>query len=195
MNDDFDSQVDLMQMMGIGDVMFMMQDDEGMFDRRKEPVRAMAVYEAMLQHQMATTGVLEQALVQLMADGQKVVVRLPEPYGDVTVLRHEDHLHLMNDDEDDEPAEDLAKTHGGTYAEKAADLQKQIYTDEYYVHLYQNALREHKMTNTGIEKHEYSQTALNNMLNDFWFSLPDSQAIRTGPFFFLCDLCEEGPGV
>lgn len=196
MNDDFDDQgFDMMQLMGIGDAMFMMQDEDGFFDKRKEPARALAVLEDAIQHQSMTTGVLEMALVQLMTDGQKIVVHLPQPYGVVAVLRHEDHLYLMNAEDDDEPAENLADAHNGTYSQKVADLQTQIYTDEYYVSLYQNALREHKMTNAGIEKHEYGQTALNNMLNDFWFSLPDSQAIRTGPFFFLCDLCEQGPGV
>lgn len=34
---------------------------------------------------------------------------------------------------------------------------------------------------------------LNSLWNAFWWSLPDSPVIRTGPFFKLCDLCEETP--
>ena len=30
-----------------------------------------------------------------------------------------------------------------------------------------------------------------NFFNDFWFALPDDPSIRVGPFFELCDLCEE----
>lgn len=29
------------------------------------------------------------------------------------------------------------------------------------------------------------------MLEDFWFRLPDNESIRFGPFFLLCDLCSE----
>jgi hypothetical protein len=32
-----------------------------------------------------------------------------------------------------------------------------------------------------------------HLLNDFWYALPDIRAIRTGPFFDLCDLCSEYP--
>lgn len=32
---------------------------------------------------------------------------------------------------------------------------------------------------------------LANMFETLWFELPDSQIIRFGPFFDLCDLCSE----
>lgn len=30
-----------------------------------------------------------------------------------------------------------------------------------------------------------------SLFNQFWIALPDSKEIRRGPFFELCDLCEE----
>jgi hypothetical protein len=189
MNDEIDPSR-LMSMMGLDDLNNMLEDEAGLFDKRKEPARALVLLEAVLESREMVGRVLERALVQLMTDGQELTVDGTGLYtgGAIRILRHEDHLHIESGEEETpQPAASMA----GTYAEKVAELQKQIYSAQYYVELYQAALRNNAMTGIDVEKQTYEPEVLVEMLNDFWFSLPDTPAIRTGPFFLLCDLCAE----
>jgi hypothetical protein len=180
-----------LDMLGLSDIVeYMLVDEEGSFDKRKEPARALVLLEAVLDNREMIARILERALVQQMKDGQELFVDgegLFEGPGMIKLLRHEDHLHIENVEPKPTTSAD------GTYTERVAQLQSQIYSTQYYVELYQDALRKNVMSNQGVEQHAYESDALSEMLNDFWFSLPDSPAIRTGPFFLLCDLCEGDP--
>jgi len=37
---------------------------------------------------------------------------------------------------------------------------------------------------------EADRLKIYNLWDDFWYNLPDSPEIRTGPFFDICNLCE-----
>lgn len=73
---------------------------------------------------------------------------------------------------------------------KMIHLQTAIYENEYYVHIYHNALAWNNMSITSIDQGEFTDREIINMCNDFWEMLPDSPEIRTDPFFKLCDICE-----
>jgi hypothetical protein len=75
--------------------------------------------------------------------------------------------------------------------EKAKLLQARIFTEEYYETLFCKVLVKHNMSTASIDKHESTDRQLVKMFNDFWMLLPDSPIIRQGPFFELCDICEE----
>ena len=73
----------------------------------------------------------------------------------------------------------------------AIKVQDAIYKEEYYVSLYEAALRHNNMSVASIDQSEFSDQQLITMMNDFWSLLPDSPSIRREPFFALCDICEE----
>jgi hypothetical protein len=47
------------------------------------------------------------------------------------------------------------------------------------------------MSVESIEQMEYDDRVLIEVCNDFWFALPDTNAVRREPFFALCDLAEQ----
>jgi hypothetical protein len=69
------------------------------------------------------------------------------------------------------------------------NLMNEIFEKDYYVLDLLRVLNAREM-NQEIPIEEYDDEVLIEMWNDFWFSLPDSPVIRTGPFFALCDICE-----
>ena len=69
------------------------------------------------------------------------------------------------------------------YMVKVFVLEQSIYSNNYYVELWEQAKNERDITQTGDEE-------LCTMLNDFWDILPDSMSIHREPFNALCDLCE-----
>ena len=68
------------------------------------------------------------------------------------------------------------------YMVKVIDLERSIYSNNYYVDIWEQAKNGRDIT--GMSDH-----ALNMMLNDFWIILPDSSSIQRAPFNALCDLC------
>ena len=69
------------------------------------------------------------------------------------------------------------------YMVKVFVLEQSIYSNNYYVDLWEQAKNERDITQTGDEE-------LCTMLNDFWYILPDSMSIHRESFNALCDLCE-----
>ena len=69
------------------------------------------------------------------------------------------------------------------YMVKVIDLERSIYSNDYYVKLWEQVKNGRDIT--GMSDH-----ALNMTLNDFWIILPDSLSIHRAPFNALCDLCE-----
>lgn len=70
------------------------------------------------------------------------------------------------------------------YMVKVIDLERSIYSNEYYVKLWEQVKNGRDIT--GLNDYE-----LCTMLNDFWDILPDSMSIQREPFNALCDRCEE----
>jgi len=69
-------------------------------------------------------------------------------------------------------------------------LQDQIFKEHYYVDLYGYTLERANLTAEDVEDEKLSSKQLTSLWRKFWFSLPDHSAIRRGPFFTLCDICE-----
>ena len=69
------------------------------------------------------------------------------------------------------------------YMAKVIDLERSIYSNEYYVNLWEQV-------KDGRDIKCLSDVTLCEMLNDFWYVLPDSRSIHRPPFNALCDLCE-----
>ena len=167
----------------------MQEDDNGVFDKRTEPVRALALAERTIIDKDVVIAMLDRALMQVMADGQELVVDitdvLTDPdqgHGVVRISRHGDHLHITAA----EPSnEDIS------YVQRVAMFQDELYQEQYYIAQYEHVLVERGMTPDGVSQSQYSSSQLCSLLNDFWFALPDSTAIRENDVFFtLCDLCE-----
>lgn len=72
-------------------------------------------------------------------------------------------------------------------------LQMQVIDDCYYENIYNSCLKKHEMSRIGVRDYSYSDAKIVDLANDFWLDLPDSIAIRTGPFWLLCELCEASP--
>lgn len=79
------------------------------------------------------------------------------------------------------------------YKYAVRDLQEHIMNEDYFHDVYEIALANAGMNKRGVAYSSYTNEALNNMLNNFWFELPDTQTIRREPFFRLCELCQEFP--
>jgi hypothetical protein len=75
--------------------------------------------------------------------------------------------------------------------ERSAALTLQIITDIYYVARFVFAAHSNGMSVESIYEFKHSDKELVHMWNEFWNLLPDTPEIRQGPFFLLCDLCEE----
>ena len=69
------------------------------------------------------------------------------------------------------------------YLVKVIDLERSIYSNEYYVKLWEQVKNGRDITGLSDEE-------LCTMLNDFWYILPDSMSIQREPFNALCGLCE-----
>ena len=69
------------------------------------------------------------------------------------------------------------------YKLKVIDLERSIYSNDYYVKLWEQVKNGRDITGLSDED-------LCTMLNDFWYILPDSLSIHRAPFNALCDLCE-----
>ena len=69
------------------------------------------------------------------------------------------------------------------YMVKVIDLERSIYSNDYYVKLWGHVTGGRDITGLSDEE-------LCMMLNDFWIILPDSMSIQRAPFNALCDLCE-----
>lgn len=74
---------------------------------------------------------------------------------------------------------------------KIIALQKRIFNEGYYTDLWCKALEKHGVTAATID--QQSSASLISLANTFWWYLPDSAAIRTGPFWELCDIAEQDP--
>lgn len=70
-----------------------------------------------------------------------------------------------------------------SYMMKVIDLERSIYSNDYYVKLWEQA-------KNGRDIAGLSDEDLCTMLNAFWIILPDSMSIQREPFNVLCDLCE-----
>ena len=69
------------------------------------------------------------------------------------------------------------------YMMKVIDLERSIYSNDYYVNLWEQV-------KNGRDIKGLSDEELCTMLNSFWYILPDSLSIHRAPFNALCDLCE-----
>lgn len=69
------------------------------------------------------------------------------------------------------------------YMAKVIVLERSIYANDYYVGLWEKMKEERDITCL-------SDVELCELLNDFWYVLPDSRSIHRPPFYALCDLCE-----
>jgi len=75
--------------------------------------------------------------------------------------------------------------------ERANNLVDRIFKEDYYFRDFMIlCLRKNFLPppNFGDGK---TDAEIISLFNDFWLALPDSKEIRRGPFFELCDLCEE----
>lgn len=79
-----------------------------------------------------------------------------------------------------------------SYKQDVADVQQAIFDEDFYCQLYRRVLEDSGMTVENVTALKYQDDELSEMLNNFWWYLPDSPSIRRAPFFQLCDLCE-GP--
>lgn len=69
-----------------------------------------------------------------------------------------------------------------TYAsDKISDLVTSIYKTEFYVHQLESLCDPATLS---------TNPRVLEILNDFWFKLPDNRSIRTNTFFKLCDVIE-----
>lgn len=89
--------------------------------------------------------------------------------------------------EDDKPVD----TSVALIKSRTVALQERVYAEEYFPYLWQWALERHNITDEAIKRHEVPEMELVEFANTFWDRLPDASYIRTGPFFALCDLCQE----
>lgn len=69
------------------------------------------------------------------------------------------------------------------YQLSVIDLERSIYSNGYYVNLWEQVKNGRDITGLSDEE-------LCTMLNSFWIILPDSWSIHRAPFHVLCDLCE-----
>lgn len=69
-------------------------------------------------------------------------------------------------------------------------LQDQVIKENYYVDLYQRALKAYNMTQEDIKNFAYNDAKIVDMTNSFWFELPESPAVRRDPFWALCNIAE-----
>lgn len=70
-----------------------------------------------------------------------------------------------------------------SYREEAIKLSDEIYRLDYYTDLWYNIVQ-------NFDFETATEYEICDILNKFWFALPDSPAIRRDPFFKLCDLSE-----
>lgn len=73
-------------------------------------------------------------------------------------------------------------------AEMMAQVQTDIYAEDYYVNLYREVLRQRSVTHDQISSGALTDEQVVSLANRFWERLPDSMAIRRDPFFVLCDV-------
>jgi hypothetical protein len=76
-----------------------------------------------------------------------------------------------------------------SYQARSQQLLTSILAAEYYLSILTRIIGPLDAAPAKLESMADGQ--LNSMWNDFWWKLPDSPVIRTGPFYVLCDLCEE----
>ena len=74
--------------------------------------------------------------------------------------------------------------------QQLATLQTAVFSEDYYVHLYEYTLMKSGMTEDGVNRYLYNDSKVVEFANNFWMALPDSPAIRRRPFFLLCDIAE-----
>jgi len=65
-----------------------------------------------------------------------------------------------------------------------------INEQQYYPQLFAEELHKHEMDPDGVNNEIYTDKQIIRMCHDFWEALPDSPAIRRGPFFALCNIAE-----
>ena len=73
------------------------------------------------------------------------------------------------------------------------DTLKRVFVENYYPRVFLDQFKkDHKTPESMFE--EYSSICdleyICEFWNKFWAALPDNSAIRTGPFFDICDLAE-----
>ena len=76
-----------------------------------------------------------------------------------------------------------------TYQERSALLFQSILEFDYFVALLESIVGPVSEFDEKIKSMKDSE--LKSTWSRFWFRLPDALHIRTGPFFELCDLCDE----
>lgn len=65
----------------------------------------------------------------------------------------------------------------------------------YYIDKFLRVLLNDGYMSMGSFYEEVDEHKIWNTWNNFWYELPDDPAIRTGPFFEICELCENEPEV
>jgi hypothetical protein len=78
-----------------------------------------------------------------------------------------------------------------TLSEEIVRIQSQVFREKYYVQQYLDALVKCNMSTATIDQHEHEDHELVLLMQTFWEALPDTPAIRTGPFFKICDVAEK----
>ena len=76
-----------------------------------------------------------------------------------------------------------------TYQERSSLLFQSILEMDYFIALLESIVGPLSEFDAKISKMKDSE--LKFTWSRFWFRLPDARHIRTGPFFALCDLCDE----
>lgn len=74
--------------------------------------------------------------------------------------------------------------------QQARALQGRIYSEQYYVKLWEASLALLFMTPDALVTFFYTDAELIDLCNEFWSALPDSPVIRRGPFWDLCNIAE-----
>ena len=77
-----------------------------------------------------------------------------------------------------------------TVQEQMKQLVDAIAMEQYFVPLFKATMSGHGMTIDGVKAEEYSDSKIVDMVNDFWFELPDSPTIRRIPFGLVCDIAQ-----
>lgn len=72
---------------------------------------------------------------------------------------------------------------------ESADVLREVLSKNYYVHLLPVCFAKYQINMNDILEYKCSDDTLISFWNKFWFSLPDSPAIRIQPFYRICDLC------
>lgn len=71
-----------------------------------------------------------------------------------------------------------------------SELIAAIHREQYFVPLFEATMAGHGMDVDSADAGLFDDGAIIDMVNDFWFELPDSPTIRRIPFGLVCDIAQ-----